>query len=83
MIAVDHILNDTTELADLFLPATTFLEDEDLLGSYGSNWVTPINPAIEPLGEAKSELWIFQAISSKTQVLKMKCEELQKNGFQN
>lgn len=63
MIAVDHILNDTTELADLFLPATTFLEDEDLLGSYGSNYVTPINPAVEPLGEAKSELWIFQQLA--------------------
>jgi anaerobic selenocysteine-containing dehydrogenase len=63
MIAVDQILNDTTELADLFLPATTFLEDEDLLGSYGSNWITPINPAVEPRGEAKSELWIFQQLA--------------------
>lgn len=63
MIALDHILNDTTELADLFLPATTFLEDEDLLGSYGSNYVTPINPAVKPFGEAKSELWIFQQLA--------------------
>ncbi|WP_414470419.1 molybdopterin-dependent oxidoreductase [Methanobacterium sp. ACI-7] len=63
MIAVDHILNDTTELADLFLPATTFLEDEDLLGSYGSNWITPINPVIEPIGETKSEFWIFQQLA--------------------
>ncbi|MBI5679882.1 MAG: molybdopterin-dependent oxidoreductase [Methanobacterium sp.] len=65
MIAVDQILNDTTELADLFLPATTFLEDEDILGSYGSNWITPINPVIEPLGEAKSELWIFQQLAQR------------------
>ncbi len=65
MIAIDHVLNDTTELADLFLPATTFLEDEDLLGSYGSNWVAPINPAVEPLGEAKSELWIFQQLARR------------------
>lgn len=65
MITVDHVLNDTTELADLFLPATTFLEDEDLLGSYGSNWITPLNPVIEPLGEAKSELWIFQELAKR------------------
>ncbi|HEX3013796.1 MAG TPA: molybdopterin-dependent oxidoreductase, partial [Methanobacterium sp.] len=65
IIAVDNVLNDTTELADLFLPATTFLEDEDLLGSYGSNWVTPLNPVIEPLGEAKSELWIFQELAKR------------------
>lgn len=63
MIAIDHILNDTTELADLFLPATTFLEDEDLLGSYGSNYVTPINPVVEPVGEVKSEFWIFQQLA--------------------
>jgi anaerobic selenocysteine-containing dehydrogenase len=65
MIAVDNVLNDTTELADLFLPSTTFLEDEDLLGSYGSNWVTPLNPAVEPLGEVKSELWIFQELANR------------------
>ncbi len=65
MIAIDHILNDTTELADLFLPATTFLEDEDILGSYGSNWITPINPVIKSLGESKSELWIFQQLARK------------------
>ncbi|MGF7119480.1 molybdopterin-dependent oxidoreductase [Methanobacterium oryzae] len=65
MIAVDHILNDTTELADLFLPATTFLEDEDLLGSYGSNWITPINPAVKHIGEARTELWIFQQLARR------------------
>ncbi len=65
IIAVDHVLNDTTELADLFLPATTFLEDEDLLGSYGSNWVTPINPAVGPIGETRSEMWIFQQLAQK------------------
>jgi len=65
IIAVDHVLNDTTELADLFLPATTFLEDEDLLGSYGSNWITPINPAVEPLGKTRSELWIFQQLARR------------------
>lgn len=65
IIAADHIMNDTTELANLFLPATTFLEDEDILGSYGSNWVAPLNPAVEPLGEAKSELWIFQELAKR------------------
>lgn len=65
IIAVDHVLNDTTELADLFLPATTFLEDEDILGSYGSNWITPINPAVNPIGEARSELWIFQELARR------------------
>lgn len=65
VVMVDHFLNDTSDVADLFLPATTFLEEEDLIGSYGHNWISPINPVIAPRGEAKSELEIFQLLSDK------------------
>jgi anaerobic selenocysteine-containing dehydrogenase len=65
VIMVDHFLNDTSDVADLFLPATTFLEEEDLVGSYGHNWVSPINPASPPRGEAKSELEIFQLLADR------------------
>jgi anaerobic selenocysteine-containing dehydrogenase len=63
VIIVDQFLNDTAEVADLFLPATSFLEDEDLVGSYGHYWISPINPVVNPLGECKSELKIFQELS--------------------
>lgn len=65
VIMMDHFLNDTSESADLFLPTTTYLEEEDLIGSYGHNWVSPINPVIHPQGEAKSEFEIFQLLSWK------------------
>ncbi len=65
MIMVDHFLNDTAGVADLFLPATTYLEEEDLMGSYGHNWVSPVNRVIPPLGEAKSEFEIFQLLSGR------------------
>ncbi|NYB50965.1 MAG: molybdopterin-dependent oxidoreductase [Methanobacteriaceae archaeon] len=65
IIMVDQFLNDTADLADLFLPATSFLEDEDLAGSYGHNWISPINPVIRRRGECKSELQIFQELSEK------------------
>ncbi len=65
VIMVDHFLNDTADVANLFLPATTFLEDEDLVGSYGHNWISPLNPVIEPLGESRSELRILQELSTK------------------
>lgn len=65
VIMIDHFLNDTSDVADLFLPATTFLEEVDLIGSYGHNWVSPINPVISPLGEAKSEFEIFQLLAYK------------------
>lgn len=65
VIMVDHFLNDTSEVADLFLPATTFLEEEDLIGSFGHGWVSPVNPAIPPQGEVKSEFEIFQLLSKR------------------
>lgn len=65
VIMVDHFLNDTADVANLFLPATTFLEDEDLVGSYGHNWISPLKPVIEPLGESRSELRILQELSTK------------------
>lgn len=63
VIMIDHFLNDTSDVADLFLPTTTYLEETDLMGSYGHNWVSPVNPAVPPLGEAKSEFEIFQLLA--------------------
>ena len=65
VIMMDHFLNDTSESADLFLPTTTYLEEEDLIGSYGHNWVSPINPVVSPQGEAKSEFEIFQLLARR------------------
>ena len=65
VIMLDHFLNDTSESADLFLPTTTYLEEEDLIGSYGHNWVSPINPVVPPQGETKSEFEIFQLLAQR------------------
>lgn len=64
VIMVDQFLNDTSQMADLFLPATTFLEDQDLLGAYGHNIISPLNPVVTTQGECKSELWIFQQLAN-------------------
>lgn len=65
VIMIDHFLNDTSEVVDLFLPGTTFLEEVDLVGSYGHNWISPVNQVFDPKGEAKSELKIFQDLADK------------------
>ena len=65
VIIIDHFLNDSSDTADLFLPATTFLEEENLIGSYGHNWISPINPVIPPPNEVKSEFEIFQLLSQR------------------
>jgi anaerobic selenocysteine-containing dehydrogenase len=51
--------NDTTDYADYVLPATTFLEHTDIQGAYGHYFVQLSNQAIEPPGEARSNVWLF------------------------
>lgn len=65
VVVVDSFLTDTAELADIFLPTTTFLEEEDIVVSWGHNWIGPVNKAIEPLGESKSDLHIVQELAQR------------------
>jgi len=65
VIVADAFLTDTADLADLFLPVSTFLEREDLVGSYGHPYVGPVNPAIAPVGESRSDLEIFQDLADR------------------
>jgi anaerobic selenocysteine-containing dehydrogenase len=55
----DLFFNDTTDYADYILPATTFLEHSDIQGAYGHYFVQLSNQAIEPPGEARSNVWLF------------------------
>ncbi|MCG2827802.1 molybdopterin-dependent oxidoreductase [Methanothermobacter sp. K4] len=63
VVMVDHFLNDTSYAADIFLPATIFLEETDLAGSYGHPYISPVNAAVRPLGECRSEFWIIKGLS--------------------
>ena len=65
VMVVDSFLTDTADTAHLFLPATSPFEEEDLVGSFGHHWLGPVNPAIEPVGEARTDLQIFQAIAER------------------
>ena len=60
-----HVLDDTAEVADLFLPVTTFLEERDLTAGFGHNYLGPVQPAIEPVGECRSDFDIFQSLGRR------------------
>lgn len=64
-VIVDMFLNDTADYADVFLPTTTFLEEEDVLVSWGHNIIGGVNPVVSPVGEARSDLWIFQQLAQR------------------
>ena len=55
----EQFFTDTTDYADYILPATTFLEHTDVQGAYGHYFVQLSQKAIEPLGEARSNVWLF------------------------
>ncbi|MBI1921262.1 MAG: molybdopterin-dependent oxidoreductase [Geobacter sp.] len=64
-VVAGHFLDDTAQQADIFLPTTTFLEEQDVVASYGHNYVGPVNRAIEPLGECRSDFDIFRGLASR------------------
>jgi anaerobic selenocysteine-containing dehydrogenase len=55
----EQFFTDTTDYADIVLPATTFLEAKDLMGAYGHLFAQISQPAIAPLGEARSNVAMF------------------------
>ena len=55
----EQFFTDTTDYADIVLPATTFLEHNELMGSYGHRFVQMSSQAISPLGEARPNWWMF------------------------
>jgi anaerobic selenocysteine-containing dehydrogenase len=61
----EQFLNDTTDYADYVLPATTFLEHSDVQGAYGHYFVQLSKQAIEPLGEARSNVWLFGELAQR------------------
>lgn len=60
-----HFIDDTAELADVFLPATTFLEEDDVMASYGHNYVGPVNKAIERIGACRTDFQMFSELAKR------------------
>ncbi|HEC83269.1 MAG TPA: hypothetical protein ENI46_02135, partial [Firmicutes bacterium] len=64
-VVVDMFMTDTASLADLVLPATHFLQETDLVGSYWHNYIMPVNQAQPPIGEEKTDFEIFALLARK------------------
>jgi molybdopterin guanine dinucleotide-containing S/N-oxide reductase-like protein len=61
----EQFFTDTTDYADYVLPATTFLEHTDAQGAYGHYFVQWSHQAIEPIGEARSNVWLFSQLAQR------------------
>ncbi len=59
----EQFFTDTTDYADIVLPATTFFEHKDLQKAYGHYYLQVSNQAIEPLGECRSNVEVFRVLA--------------------
>ncbi len=62
-VVSEQFLTDTTDYADIVLPATTFFEHKELQKSYGHYFLQVSTQAIEPLGECRSNVEMFRALA--------------------
>ncbi|MBV9074902.1 MAG: molybdopterin-dependent oxidoreductase [Acidobacteria bacterium] len=61
----EQFFTDTTDYADIVLPATTFFEQKDLQKAYGHYYLQMSNQAIAPIGESKSNVEIFSELAQR------------------
>jgi anaerobic selenocysteine-containing dehydrogenase len=65
VVVMDSFLTDTADFAHVFLPSTMFLEEEDALVSWGHNILGGVNQAVAPVGETRSDLWMYQQLAER------------------
>ncbi len=64
-VVVDAFMNDTAQRADLILPCTLMLEQEDIIGSYLHDYVQHVPAALPPPSEARDDMWILTEIGKR------------------
>src|SRR3954471_6685459 len=59
----EQFLTDTTDYADIVLPATTFFENKELVRAYGHYYLQVSNQAMDPVGESVSNVELFRRLA--------------------
>jgi anaerobic selenocysteine-containing dehydrogenase len=65
VVAVDAFMNDTAARADLILPSTLMLEQEDIIASFLHSYVQHVPAALEPPGEARDDYAIARELGRR------------------
>ncbi|MGD9172748.1 MAG: molybdopterin-dependent oxidoreductase [Desulfobacterales bacterium] len=64
-VVVDAFMTDTAQHADVVLPSTLIMEQEDIIGSYLHEQVQFVCPALTAPGEARDDYWILRQIGKR------------------
>ena len=61
----DAFMTDTAQRANVVLPACTYAEQMDVHRSHWHEYAQINNPAIQPIGESRSNSWVFREIARR------------------
>jgi anaerobic selenocysteine-containing dehydrogenase len=64
-VVVDGFMTDTAEHADLVLPSTLIMEQEDIIGSYLHEQVQYVSAALKAPGEARDDYGILRQVGKR------------------
>lgn len=64
-VVCDFHMTDTARAATIVLPICSFLEEDAIVTSWGHELVGRQRRVIEPLGEARTDLWILQELAAR------------------
>lgn len=64
-VVSEQVMTDTAEYADIVLPATSQLEQHDIMFSWGHLYLTLNTPAVAPLGEAVPNTELFRRLAAR------------------
>ncbi|MGQ0845668.1 MAG: molybdopterin-containing oxidoreductase family protein [Sporichthyaceae bacterium] len=64
-VVSEQFMTDTADYADIVLPATTQLEQDDVMFSWGHLYATYNHRAIEPMGEAIPNTELFRRLAAR------------------
>lgn len=69
-VVFDPVMTDTALYADVVLPATTFLEREELSRGYGAYVLQEALPVIPPVGESRPNHDVFAELCRRTGIFR-------------
>jgi molybdopterin guanine dinucleotide-containing S/N-oxide reductase-like protein len=61
----EQFFTDTTDYADIVLPATTFFEHKELQTAYGHYYLQVSDQAMDPVGECRSNVELFRTLAER------------------
>jgi len=68
LVVHDSHLTETCRLADVVLPAPTYLEKDDVVLSDSHPYVRKARKAIEPWGKSRDEVWVMRELARRVGV---------------